>query len=232
MDAVALWELPTNDDRLAGAVALEGKRVVDVGCGAGGLVRFLRERGADPIGVECGEAMISQARAADPEHGDSYLDGVGQDLPIEDASVDTVVFSYSLHHVPVEEMGTALNEVVRVLKPGGELAVLEPVASGPSFEIIKPIDDETEVRAYAQAALDARPESLTETHTERYQSAYRFTDFGELKRNVVDIDPTRKAAFELTGEEVERRFNTYGVEGPGGTWFEGPVLMRLFTKST
>ena len=174
--------------------------------------------------------MISQARAADPEHGDAYLDGVGQDLPIEDASIDVVVFSYSLHHVPVDEMSNAINEVVRVLKPGGQLAVLEPVAAGPSFEVIQPVDDETEVRAHAQAALDNRPASLTETHTERHQSAYCFSDFDELKKNVIDIDPTRKAAFESAGDEVERRFNNFGVEGPGGTWFEGPVLMRLFTK--
>ena len=136
-----LWDLPTNNDRLASAVELRGKSVVDIGCGAGGLVRFMREQGANPIGVECGEAMISQAQEADPEHVESYLDGVGQDLPLEDASVDVVVFSYSLHHVPVDEMGNALAEAARVLKPGGELAVLEPIAAGPSFEMFQPVDE-------------------------------------------------------------------------------------------
>ena len=230
-DDVNLWDLPTNNERLAAVVDVESKLVVDVGCGTGGLVRFLRTSGADPIGVECGEAMISQAKEADPWHHDSYLDGVGQDIPLANASADVVVFSYSLHHVPVEEMANALLEAERVLKPGGELAVLEPVAEGPSFELVRLVDDETEVRAHAQHALDNRPAPFTETHNERYEASYSFADFTDVKKRVVDIDPTRTEAFESVAEEVERRFHEYGVEGPGGHWFGGPVLLRVFTKA-
>jgi len=140
---------------LARHVELDGKRVVDVGAGAGALVRFLRSQGADPIGVECGEAMLAQAREADADHVDSYTEGVGQDLPLEDRSADVVVFSYSLHHVPAGEMATALHEAARVLRPGGTLAILEPIAEGSGFETHKLIDDETEVRAAAQSALDS-----------------------------------------------------------------------------
>ena len=160
MTDVELWDLPTNNDRLAGVLQLEGKRAIDVGCGAGGLVRFLREQGADPIGVECGDAMIAQAQQADPDHVDSYLAGVGQDLPLDDGSADMVIFSYSLHHVPADEMSKAVLEAERVLKRGGELVVLEPIAEGPGFEVFQTVDDETEVRALAQAALDARPSSF------------------------------------------------------------------------
>ena len=63
--------------------------------------------------------MIADAKAADPEHVDSYVDGVGQDLPVEDSSADVVVFSYSLHHVPAEHIADALVEAKRVLRPGG-----------------------------------------------------------------------------------------------------------------
>ena len=176
MSETALWDLPTNHDRLAAALELDGKRVVDVGCGAGGLVRFLRDQGADALGVECGDVMISQAREAEPDHVDAYLEGVGQDLPLEDAAVDMVVFCYSLHHVPTGEMGKALTEAERVLRADGELVILEPIAEGLGFEVFQPVDDETEVRVLAQAALDNRPASFTETHTERYPSAYSFTD--------------------------------------------------------
>ena len=128
-------------------------------------------------------------------------------------------------------MGNAVREAERVLVPGGELVILEPIAEGLGFEVFQPVDDETEVRALAQAALDARPAALSETHTERYGGAYSFTDFAELKKKVVDIDPTRAQVFESVAEEVERRFNQNGVPGPGGTWLQGDVLLRIFHKA-
>ena len=81
-----LWSLPTDHAVLAKHVTLVGTRAVDVGAGAGGLVRFLREQGADPIGVEGGASMMAQALEADPEHREAYVDGVGQDLPLDDAT--------------------------------------------------------------------------------------------------------------------------------------------------
>lgn len=227
-----LWDLPSNHDMLARHVELDGKRVVDVGAGAGGLVRFLRSQGADPIGVECGEAMLAQAREADANNVDSYTEGVGQDLPIEDQSADVVVFSYSLHHVPEGEMATALHEAARVLRPGGTLAILEPIAEGPGFETHKLIDDETVVRAAAQAALDNDlPSELHQTSEQRYSTAYSYSGIDELERTVVDIDPTRRAAFDAVRDEVSQTFMEQSEQHGDRYWFTQPVLMRLFAKA-
>jgi ubiquinone/menaquinone biosynthesis C-methylase UbiE len=226
-----LWNLPTDHAMLAEHVALVGKRVVDVGAGAGGLVRFLREKGADPIGVECGPAMIAQALEADPEHHDAYVDGVGQDLPLDDASADLVVFSYSLHHVPDGHRLAALSEAERVLRSGGTLAVLEPIAEGPGHETHKLIDDETDVRAAAQAALDNdMPTTMTERDEVRYTTSYSYSDVAELEKHMVDIDPERQAAFDAVKDEVFELFHTNAVEHDGAYWFAQPVVMRLFTK--
>ena len=229
---VDLWALPTNQERLAEAVDFEGKRVVDVGCGAGALVRFIRSQGADVLGVECGEVMIADAKAADPEHVGSYVDGVGQDLPVEDSSADVVVFSYSLHHVPAEHIADALVEAKRVLRPGGELVVLEPIADGPGFQLHRLIDDETQVRALAQAALDAAPSEFTETLNERFVSGFCYEDFGALEHKVVAIDPTRAEMFDSVSDQVKERFDQYAVEGPGGYWFEQAVHLRVFKKAS
>ena len=60
----------------------------------------------------------------------------------------------SLHHVPMALMDQALAELARVLRPCGWLYVSEPVYAGQLNELIRLFNDEGEVRAAAQAALD------------------------------------------------------------------------------
>lgn len=226
-----LWDLSSNHEMLSRHVEVRDRRVVDVGAGAGELVRYIRQQGGDPIGVECGEAMISQALEADPEHADAYVDGVGQDLPIDDASADVVVFSYSLHHVPTEHMPAALAEAARVLRTGGTLAVLEPIAEGPGFETHRLVDDETVVRAAAQRALDEMlPESLSPVEEVRYTTSYAYADFDELENTMINIDPVRRETFGNVKSEIARRFEANSVAHDGKYWFAQPVVMRVFAK--
>lgn len=225
-----IWNLPSDADRLVEHVDVSGRDVVDVGCGAGGLVRFLRHAGASVTGVECGEAMIGQARENDPEHASAYIEGVGQDLPLDSESVDLVVFSYSLHHVPADQLSPALAEAARVLRPGGQLAVLEPIPSGPGFITHQLVDDETEVRALAQAALDNAPTELVEVSAHKYTTSYSYLDMAELEKTVVDIDPSRRVAFDANRGEVERRFAEQSELHGGRHWFSQPVIMRVFAK--
>ena len=118
-------------------VALAGKRVVDVGCGEGGFARALAGLGARVTGVECGAEMLSRAKAAPAIADETYLEGVGEALPVEDASADIVAFMNSLHHVPIVHMDKALAEAARALAPGGVVLVNEPVADGDFFQLTR-----------------------------------------------------------------------------------------------
>ncbi len=100
-------------------VPVSDRDVVDVGCGGGALVRALAARGARVTGVEISEEQLAAARRDDGGSGARYAVGVGQQLPLADGSVDVVVFMRTLHHVPVEDMGSALREARRVLRPDG-----------------------------------------------------------------------------------------------------------------
>lgn len=142
------------------AMALEqlhpsGLDVADIGCGAGALTLALAKAGARIVGIDPDVARINAARAAADAAGlpVRFEIGVAEDLPFADASLDIVVFSDSLHHVPIDSMQTALREAARVLRPGGTLYVAEPVPMGSYFEVQRLWNDETAVREHAYAAM-------------------------------------------------------------------------------
>jgi ubiquinone/menaquinone biosynthesis C-methylase UbiE len=75
--------------------------------------------GASVVAVEPVEAMRDQARAALPEA--EILDGTAEAIPLPDASVDVVTVAQAFHWF---DAGRALDEIARVLAPGGGLALL------------------------------------------------------------------------------------------------------------
>src|SRR5580704_3302747 len=111
-------------DEILGDV--RGRDVLDVGCGAGWLVRRLAGAGARPVGVDPLADALERARAEDPDGGARYLEAGAQELPFGDSSFDAVVFFNSLHHIPVADLDRALAEAARVLRGGGVIYVQEP----------------------------------------------------------------------------------------------------------
>ena len=151
--AMKRYPLRDSTDVVRDSLSLAGARALDVGCGDGALVRLMAREGAQATGLEIGEAQLTRARAEPAVARERYSVGRAEALPVEAEGFDIVVFFNSLHHVPVEVQDKALAEAARVLVRGGRLLVIEPVAEGPLFELMRPVDDETEVRAAAIAAL-------------------------------------------------------------------------------
>ncbi len=96
-----------------------GQTVLDVGCAGGFMAEAIDERGAQVTGIDpAGEAIAAASRHAE-QTGRSirYDTGVGEALPYDDASFDTVVCVDVLEHVT--SVPQTLSEIARVLKPGG-----------------------------------------------------------------------------------------------------------------
>jgi SAM-dependent methyltransferase len=105
---------------LAGNVA--GRRILDVGCGAGPLLESLRERGAIVTGVEPSIRMLELARQRLGEGAALQQAGLGGDpLPFPDATFDDVIACLVLHYL--EDWKAPLADLRRVLVPGGRLIV-------------------------------------------------------------------------------------------------------------
>jgi ubiquinone/menaquinone biosynthesis C-methylase UbiE len=108
------------------ALALRpGDRFLDVGCGSGAAVRAASETVGHAVGVDLAPAMIERARQlAAGLAGVEFVVGDSEQLPLPDASFTAVLCSSSFHHYP--NPGRALEEMGRVLTPGGRLVVADP----------------------------------------------------------------------------------------------------------
>jgi len=208
-------------DRLADWKGLE---VVDCGCGAGGLASALAKRGATVTGIEPDPIQAEKNRAADPKPGVTLVEAPAQSIPRDTDSVDAVVFSKSLHHVPFEHMDGALREAARVLKPDGFLYVLEPDIRGQFSQLVKPFHDETLVRAKALEALDRTASQVFGDMEEYwYTNVVAFPDFGTLVNRMSGSSFNDIQASQIDTPEVRSAFEA----GKAKEGYEFTNLMRV-----
>lgn len=100
--------------------------IADLGAGEGAFALLLAQRATKVIAVDSSAKMIEVSREQAMGHGVKNIDyrlGDMEELPIEDAEVDLVFFSQSLHHALHPE--GALREAWRILKPGGRIVILD-----------------------------------------------------------------------------------------------------------
>ena len=217
-------------DVLADSIELADADVLDVGCGAGELVRWLRSRGARALGAECGAHMLALARVADPAHRDSYVEASGQDLPFEADSFDLVIFSYSLHHVPLDEMPAALGEARRVLRHGGTLYVVEPEPASPDNVAAYPAIDERSELAAAQVVIDrARDHGFEPLIISTYASEGIYESFESWVAEMVGVDPDRAESVARHRAQLYEQFHRLGRTTRLGHAFDRGNRLAVFT---
>ena len=212
---------------------LDGARVADIGCGGGALTRLMTRLGAEVTGIEPSEGQLGRARAAEPAGGETYLQGVAEDLPLPDASLDVAVFFNSLHHVPVGHQGAALAEAARALKPGGLLYVVEPIAAGPHFSITQRIEDETLVRSMAYLALQAAFEgpNFETDHEFSYLTEVRYDDFEAFRDQLIAADESRRPVVEAQEDELRAAFEENAERRDDAFVLDQPVRLNLLQRA-
>lgn len=219
-----------NADVIVETLAVDGKRVIDVGCGDGHMARHLAKFGARVLGVECSPYQLSKARAAEPVAAVEIVEGVGQALPAPSGEADFVVFFNSLHHVPATVMGKALEEAARVLRPGGVVYVSEPIAEGKFFETCRPVDDETEVRALAYRALQSCS-ALRMKQEFRYLHTVQMRTFDAFRERIISANSERAERFDGMRDDLRALFEGNGRRTETGWEFDQPMRVNLLEKA-
>ena len=96
--------------------------VLDVATGTGAVARELVARkGCTVVGLDQSPEMLAEARRRSP--GLTFIEGRAEELPFPDAAFDALTFTYLLRYVA--DPAATLQELARVVRPGGTIAGLE-----------------------------------------------------------------------------------------------------------
>jgi SAM-dependent methyltransferase len=99
---------------------LNGKRVIDLGCGYGWFCRVARDLGASAVtGVDISEKMLARAAELTDDAHILYQRSDLESLELDESCLDLVYSSLALHYLP--ELHTLFAKIQRALKPGGSL---------------------------------------------------------------------------------------------------------------
>jgi demethylmenaquinone methyltransferase/2-methoxy-6-polyprenyl-1,4-benzoquinol methylase len=105
----------------AEAVVRRGDRVLDACCGTGDLAVAAARAGGNVTGLDFSDRMLERARRKAPAL--EWVRGDLLALPFADASFDAATVGFGVRNVA--DLGLALRELRRVLRPGGRLGILE-----------------------------------------------------------------------------------------------------------
>lgn len=141
----------------AGLQGHRNGRLLDLGCGAGHVSFQLASLMAEVVAYDLSADMLEVVATTAADRGLTQVrtvQGVAERLPFETASMDAVVSRYSAHHWC--DLGQALREVRRVLRPGGIAAFVDVVAPGlplldTHLQAIELLRDTSHVRDYSVA---------------------------------------------------------------------------------
>ena len=137
------------------ASAYPGAQALDLGCGAGHVSFFTAPHVARVVAYDLSADMLGVVAGEAAKRGLTNVDtqlGAAESLPFDDASFDLVFSRYSAHHWA--DVGAALREMRRVLKPGGRVVICDVASTGqPLFDTylqaVEVLRDTSHVRDYA-----------------------------------------------------------------------------------
>lgn len=126
---------------LLGLTSLHGKKILDAGCGPGTYGLMLAQQGNEVNGLEISPRSVEVANERAKQKGVNFTAQVGdlEKLPFPDNTFDVCFCGWVLHHFP--DINIAVSELVRVLKPGGIIALAEPNESNLAVRFSRFIED-------------------------------------------------------------------------------------------
>jgi ubiquinone/menaquinone biosynthesis C-methylase UbiE len=104
-------------------IGLAEGRVLEIGLGSGLNLPFYTNRVKEVLGLEPHPKLLAMASEKSAPVSANLIEGSAESIPLDTGSIDTVVTTWTLCSIP--DVGTALGEMRRILKPAGQLLLVE-----------------------------------------------------------------------------------------------------------
>ena len=211
---------------------LDGAKVLELGCGKAEHTRNIAQAhpSARIIAAEVDRIQHAKNLASAPPANLSFADFGAESIPLGDAGVDVVMMFRSLHHVPLDRMDDAFREIHRVLRPGGQAYISEPVFAGAFNEMVRIYNDEERVRKAAfDSVCRAVDGGLLALVSENFfQTPVQYRNFAEFAKKHFEITHGVRNVTDEQSAAVERLFNTH--LGPDGVKLAQEIRVDLLRK--
>lgn len=102
--------------------SLEGKNVLDAGCGNGRDCKYINQKGFKVKGIDLSKEMLVIAKKMVPKVDFEVMDITN--ITYSDNSYDGIISNCSFFHIPVEELPKTLNSFSKILKPNSKLLLI------------------------------------------------------------------------------------------------------------
>jgi len=211
---------------------LVGAQVLELGCGKAEKTRAIAQTGkvASILALEVDAIQHARNLQIADLPNVNFCHGAAEAIPAADNSFDIVMMFKSLHHVPTNKMDLALDEICRVLKPGGLAWISEPVYAGEFNEILRLFHDEKQVREAAFAAIrrsvdDAR---LALVKQRFFSTPSHFENFEHFEKRIIRVTHTNH---QLSPQQLfavrsqfEKHMTLHGAD------FRSPLRIDILCK--
>lgn len=174
-----------------------GKIVLDAGCGTGKFLPSLEKYADKYIGIDLSSEQLNKAKSKSQKDNSIFIKSNLADITLEDNSVDLIISTWVLGTViDLDERSKCLDELKRVLKPGGQIILVENDLNS-EFEEIRNRDKDSRTKNYNNWIL-----SNNFVVDKRINTYFSFNSVSEAKK-----------CFEIIyGEEIANKIKNRKIE--------------------
>ncbi|MBV4451631.1 MULTISPECIES: class I SAM-dependent methyltransferase [Pseudomonas] len=195
-------------------------RLLDLGCGAGHVSFHVAPLVKEVVAYDLSQQMLDVVAAAAQARGFSNIstvNGAAERLPFADGEFDFVFSRYSAHHW--SDLGLALREVRRVLKPGGVAAFVDVLSPGSPLldtylQTVEVLRDTSHVRDYS-AAEWMRQLSEVGLHVRNSSRQRLRLEYASWVERMRTPEVLRAAILELQGAMGQEVRDYYEIQADG-----------------